>query len=99
MPGRASSVVDSFRSGNVVPDTGDARDRLLQVGNNGRLDLWDAALDVWALTVVLLPVPSARYNTVPPLRVTTPVPKAWNVALVLVFAPCSVPALTVSPPA
>lgn len=47
-PGRVDRALDSFRTGNVVPDTGDARDRLLQVGNNGRLDFWEVALDTWA---------------------------------------------------
>ncbi|MDA0182992.1 O-antigen ligase family protein [Solirubrobacter phytolaccae] len=46
-PGRVTDAVDSFQSGNVVPDTGDARDRLLQVGNNGRLDFWKVTLDIW----------------------------------------------------
>ncbi|MBE2318747.1 O-antigen ligase family protein [Solirubrobacter sp. CPCC 204708] len=48
VPGHAERAVESFRSGTVVPDTGDARDRLTQVGNNGRLRHWEVALDVWA---------------------------------------------------
>jgi hypothetical protein len=47
-PGRAERAVAQFRTGDVVPDTGDARDRLLQTGNNGRLAFWDVALATWA---------------------------------------------------
>jgi O-Antigen ligase len=46
-PGRVDRELDAFRSGNVVPVTGDARDRLTQVGNNGRLDFWDASLSAF----------------------------------------------------
>jgi uncharacterized membrane protein YhaH (DUF805 family) len=44
-PGRVDRELDAFRAGNVVPVTGDARDRLSERGNNGRLDVWRAALD------------------------------------------------------
>jgi O-Antigen ligase len=46
-PGRVDRELDAFRSGNVVPVTGDARDRLTQVGNNGRLDFWEASLSAF----------------------------------------------------
>ena len=45
LPSRIEDEIDSFRSGNVVPVTGDARDRLTQIGNNGRLDFWDASVE------------------------------------------------------
>jgi hypothetical protein len=47
-PQRVNRTVADFRSGDVVPDTGDARDRLLQSGNNGRLDFWRTDLEVFA---------------------------------------------------
>lgn len=34
-----------FVEGDTLPDTGDVRDRLLLVGNNGRLDHWAVALE------------------------------------------------------
>jgi hypothetical protein len=43
-PGRADRQLDAFRSGNVVPVTGDARDRLTQRGNNGRFDFWEVSV-------------------------------------------------------
>jgi hypothetical protein len=43
-PGRADRELDAFRSGNVVPVTGDARDRLTQRGNNGRFDFWEVSV-------------------------------------------------------
>jgi len=46
-PGRADRELDAFRSGNVVPVTGDARDRLTQRGNNGRLDFWDVSVNAF----------------------------------------------------
>jgi O-antigen ligase/polysaccharide polymerase Wzy-like membrane protein len=44
-PGRIDRELDAFRAGTVVPVTGDARDRLGERGNNGRLDVWGAALE------------------------------------------------------
>jgi hypothetical protein len=42
-PARVDRELDAFRTGNVVPVTGDARDRLTARGNNGRLDFWEVA--------------------------------------------------------
>jgi hypothetical protein len=45
LPDRIRSEVDAFAEGNVVAETGDARDRLSARGNNGRLDMWRVAID------------------------------------------------------
>jgi O-antigen ligase len=47
-PTRLEREFASFKEGNLVPVTGDARDRLTQVGNNGRIGIWDAALETWS---------------------------------------------------
>jgi len=39
-PGRIDRELSAFKEGDVVPQTGDARDRLGQSGNNGRLGVW-----------------------------------------------------------
>jgi len=39
-PSRIDRELTSFNKGNLVPQTGDARDRLSQSGNNGRLGIW-----------------------------------------------------------
>jgi hypothetical protein len=39
-PGRIDRELTAFKEGDVVPQTGDARDRLGQSGNNGRLGVW-----------------------------------------------------------
>jgi hypothetical protein len=39
-PGRIDRELTAFNEGNLVPQTGDARDRLSQSGNNGRLGIW-----------------------------------------------------------
>lgn len=46
-PGAVQRELEAFRSGDVVPVTGDARDRLTQRGNNGRIDFWAASLDAF----------------------------------------------------
>jgi hypothetical protein len=46
LPDRVRSEMDAFAKGNVVAETGDARDRLSARGNNGRLDFWRVAIDV-----------------------------------------------------
>jgi hypothetical protein len=39
-PGRIDRELTAFKEGDFVPQTGDARDRLTQSGNNGRLGIW-----------------------------------------------------------
>ena len=39
-PSRIDREVTAFKEGDFVPQTGDARDRLTQSGNNGRLGIW-----------------------------------------------------------
>ncbi len=39
-PTRIDRELTSFKEGDFVPQTGDARDRLTQSGNNGRLGIW-----------------------------------------------------------
>jgi O-Antigen ligase len=46
-PGAARDQVRAFERGNVVPKTANQRDRLGFAGNNGRLVLWNTALDVY----------------------------------------------------
>ena len=46
-PGWASRQVDRFTEGDYVSSEGDRRDRLVQVGNNGRLDHWGASIDAF----------------------------------------------------
>ena len=47
-PTRLDREYQRFRVGDFVPQTGDARDRLTQVGNNGRLAIWDVSQEAWA---------------------------------------------------
>jgi hypothetical protein len=42
-PTRIDRELTSFKEGDFVPQTGDARDRLTQSGNNGRLGIWRAS--------------------------------------------------------
>ncbi|HYH59623.1 MAG TPA: O-antigen ligase family protein [Thermoleophilaceae bacterium] len=44
---RIERQYDRFRAGDTIQVTEDARDRLTDVGNNGRIDHWDEALDAW----------------------------------------------------
>jgi hypothetical protein len=39
-PTRIDNELTAFKEGDFVPQTGDARDRLTQSGNNGRLGIW-----------------------------------------------------------
>jgi hypothetical protein len=39
-PGRIDRELTAFKEGDFVPQTGDARDRLTQSGNNGRIGIW-----------------------------------------------------------
>jgi hypothetical protein len=39
-PSRIDRELTAFKEGDFVPQTGDARDRLTQSGNNGRLGIW-----------------------------------------------------------
>jgi O-antigen ligase/polysaccharide polymerase Wzy-like membrane protein len=39
-PARLDRELTAFKEGDLVPQTGDARDRLTQTGNNGRLGIW-----------------------------------------------------------
>jgi hypothetical protein len=39
-PSRIDRELTAFKEGDFVPETGDARDRLSQSGNNGRLGVW-----------------------------------------------------------
>jgi hypothetical protein len=39
-PGRIDRELTAFKTGDFVPQTGDARDRLRESGNNGRLAVW-----------------------------------------------------------
>ena len=45
LPARASQGLERFVAGNTLDESGDARDRLTQVGNNGRIFHWRVALD------------------------------------------------------
>jgi O-Antigen ligase len=47
-PTRLERELERFRAGDFVPQTGDARDRLTQVGNNGRLEIWRVSQEAWA---------------------------------------------------
>jgi hypothetical protein len=47
-PDRVASAYSSFVEGDAIIGTGDRRDRLGDVGNNGRLDHWRVALDAFA---------------------------------------------------
>lgn len=44
---RIERQYDKFREGDVIRQSDDARDRLTQAGNNGRIDHWEEALDAW----------------------------------------------------
>jgi O-antigen ligase len=46
-PTRLDREWAAFTDSNLVPATGDARDRLTESGNNGRIGIWDAAVDAW----------------------------------------------------
>ena len=46
-PGWASRQVDRFTEGDYVSNEGDRRDRLVKIGNNGRLDHWGASIDAF----------------------------------------------------
>jgi O-antigen ligase len=46
-PARVDEEFAAFTDSNLVPATGDARDRLTESGNNGRIGIWDAAVDAW----------------------------------------------------
>jgi O-antigen ligase len=48
VPGRVDRELTAFQRGDFVPQTGDARDRLTERGNNGRVALWRVAGDSWA---------------------------------------------------
>jgi O-antigen ligase len=43
LPGRIATQRDEFSRGTFLPGTADLRDRLTQVGNNGRIALWRVA--------------------------------------------------------
>jgi O-antigen ligase len=44
---RISRQYDKFKEGDVIRETEDARDRLTAVGNNGRIQHWEEALDAF----------------------------------------------------
>jgi hypothetical protein len=44
-PGWVDRQYERFTEGDTIAKTGDRRDRLIEPGNNGRLDHWDAALE------------------------------------------------------
>jgi O-antigen ligase len=44
---RIERQYERFKDGDVIPESGDTRDRLTTVANNGRLDHWNQALDAW----------------------------------------------------
>ena len=44
---RISRQYEKFKEGDVIRQTDDARDRLTQAGNNGRIQHWEEALDGW----------------------------------------------------
>ena len=44
---RISRQYERFKEGDVIRATDDARDRLTQTGNNGRIQHWEEALDAW----------------------------------------------------
>ena len=44
---RISRQYEKFKEGDVIRKTEDARDRLTQAGNNGRIQHWEEALDGW----------------------------------------------------
>jgi hypothetical protein len=46
-PRRISDQREAFVRGNLLPDTGDLRDRLTQAGNNGRLANWRVSRDAF----------------------------------------------------
>jgi len=46
LPDRVRTQAQEFAQGDEVTSAGDNRDRLSEVGNNGRLSLWGVALDV-----------------------------------------------------
>lgn len=48
LPGRIGDQYENFTAGDSIDDSGDLRGRLTSVGNNGRLDQWDVALDTFA---------------------------------------------------
>jgi hypothetical protein len=48
VPQRATDAWASFSADGIVPSTGDLRDRLTQLGNNGRFDGWRVARDAFA---------------------------------------------------
>lgn len=48
VPGRVGEQYDNFTAGDAIDDSGDLRGRLTSVGNNGRLDQWNVALDTFA---------------------------------------------------
>lgn len=48
LPDRVRQEVNAFAEGNIVVETGDARDRLSARGNNGRLDMWRVAVETGA---------------------------------------------------
>jgi hypothetical protein len=45
---RISRQYEKFKEGDVIRQTEDARDRLTQAGNNGRIQHWEEALDGWS---------------------------------------------------
>jgi hypothetical protein len=47
VPGTLSDQYHAFVNGNKVSDTGDVRSRLTDIGNNGRVNNWNVALDAW----------------------------------------------------
>jgi hypothetical protein len=44
---RIDRQYDRFKEGDTLEQTSDARDRLSDVSNNGRIDHWDEAIDAW----------------------------------------------------
>jgi len=53
VPDRLAQQVQRFTSGDYVSSGGDRRERLLDAGNNGRLDHWAVALDAFSGAPVL----------------------------------------------
>ena len=47
LPSRASDQFENFVERDVVPDTGDLRERLTSPANSGRIDHWQVALDAF----------------------------------------------------
>lgn len=47
MADRIDRQYERFQEGDSLAETGDARERLTDTGNNGRIEHWDEAIDAW----------------------------------------------------